>query len=329
MTSERGTALLTVMWVVLIISIVSMALAASVRMQVRSDLDSFDSNRAFFMAKGAAESMFALIATQPDLPKDSPIVRTANGDYVFPLQSGEVHVRFESAEGLIDLNQASDRLLAAMFDSVGVSEEERNHLVDSILDWRDADDIPHLYGAEINDYTQIPGHRLPRNAPFESVDELLQVKYMTPQIYNGALLLDSVTGQYRRMPGVRDLLTIDSHSDKIEVNEASVEVLNAMPQVTAAAAEHIFSERSKQVFDSMDDVLKRVPELKGSPALEFLTAGTSPAPTALISRATVQPSGVSRTVRIVLKREDRFQILTAQPLIYRIVKDVKFGHWQF
>jgi general secretion pathway protein K len=233
MSSERGTALLSVLWIVLIVSIVSMTLAASVRVQIGSEMDSFDSARAFFMAKGAAESLFTFIATDSDIPKDGPIVRAANGEYVFPLESGEVRVRLESAGGLVDLNQASDKLLAAMFDAVGVSEEQRNHLVDSILDWRDADDIPHLYGAEINDYTQIPGHRLPRNAPFESVDELLQVKYMTPQIYNGALLMDPSTGQYRRMPGIRELVTIDSHSEKIEINEAPVDVLNLLPQITA------------------------------------------------------------------------------------------------
>jgi general secretion pathway protein K len=328
MKFDRGTALLSVLWIVLILSIISLTLAASVRMEIGSEADSFDSERAFFMAKGAAESMFALFATDPDLPISSPIVKESNGDYLFPLETGDVHLRFESAAGLIDLNQASDKMLASIFDAAGVSQEQRNHLVDSILDWRDPDDIPHLYGAEINDYQQIAGQRMPRNAPFESVDELLQVKNMTPQIFNGSLVLDTVTGQYRRLPGVRQLLTVDSHSEKIEINEAPAVVLQAIPHIPDDAPERLVAERNKKLFSSIDDLVQRIPQMQGSEALQYLIVETKK-PTALISRATIRKSGVSRTVRMVFKREDRFQVLRPQPLLYRIVTDTKFSYWQF
>jgi general secretion pathway protein K len=330
MRDHRGTALLSVLWVVLILSIISFTLAASVRTEIGSEADSFDSERAFFMAKGAAESMFALFAKDGEIPKSGPIVADTNGDYVFPLESGEVRLRFESAAGLIDLNEASDKLLASMFDSVGVSQEQRNHLVDSILDWRDGDDIPHLYGAEINDYQQIAGQRLPRNAPFQSVDELLQVKNMTPQIFGGSLVLDTSTRQYKRLPGIRELVTVDSHSEKIEINEASLGVLQAMPQIQADVPERIVAERTKKPFSSIDDVVQRIPDMQGSNALQYMVVTQpTPVPTALVSRAIIRSSGASRTVRLVFKREDRFQVLRPQPLLYRIVQDIKFSHWQF
>ena len=328
MNSNRGTALISVLWVVLILSVVSLTLAASVRGEIASEIDSFDSERAFVMAKGAAESIFALYTKDPELPKDLPLTSAPNGDYVFTFDTGDVHVHFESAAGLIDLNEASDKVLAALFDSVGVSQEQRNHLVDSILDWRDADDIPHLYGAEVGDYPQSSSRRLPRNGPFESVDELLDVKNMTPEVFNGTVSVNSVTGQFRRLPGIRDLVTVDSHSDKIAVNEASQEVLQAIPQMTPELAERVVAERAKKPFNSMDDLTGRVSEMQGSTALQYLTSETPP-PAALISRATVRRSGLSRTVRLLFKREERVQTISRQPFLYRLVTDIKFRNWQF
>src|SRR5207247_7871183 len=129
---------------------------------------------------------------QLPIPDDSPI-KQENGEYIFPLDSGEVHVRFGSDAGLIDINHASDKLLASMFDSLGVDCETRNRLVDSILDWIDTIDIQHLYGGEVSDYPVTPVGQLrrPRNAPFQTVDELLFVRNMTPDIYFGRLVFET------------------------------------------------------------------------------------------------------------------------------------------
>src|SRR5436305_9372624 len=98
---------------------------------------------------------------------------------------------------------------------------------------------------------------------------------MTAAIINGSLAQDTVSGRFRRFPGIRELVTVDSHSDKIEINDSPVNVLAGVPQVTADIAQHLFAERSKRPFDSMDDVLKRVPELQDSPGLAYLTAGSA------------------------------------------------------
>jgi len=328
MSRDRGSALLAVLWVVLIISMIAFTLAASVRAEVGAQTDSFDSEAAFFMAKSTAESMFSLFSKDPSFLSDGPFHKDLQGDYLFQFETGDVRVHFESAAGRIDLNEASDTLLAAMFDSVGVSQENRNHLVDSILDWRDDDDIPHLYGAEIKDYTQIPGQRLPRNAPFQSVDELLQVKNMTPEIFNGSVLFEPVSRQYQRLPGIRELVTVDSHSDKVELNETSMNVLQALPQMTGDLAARVIMERQKKLFGSLDDLVGRVPEMNNNPALQYLSV-SDPVPTALVASARLRSSGVSRTVRIVFKRDERRQILSVQPFLYRMVNDIKFSHWQF
>ena len=106
--NDRGVILLSVLWVVLILSVISLSLAAAVRTELSSSQDGFDSERAFFMARGAAEVMYQDLTTPGDLFSESP-VELVEGEYIFPLESGEVRVRLESGRGRIDVNQGFGR----------------------------------------------------------------------------------------------------------------------------------------------------------------------------------------------------------------------------
>jgi general secretion pathway protein K len=326
--NDRGMVLMTVLWIVLVIAFISFSLAAAVRVEVEAVQDSFDGERAFFMAKSAAEVAFRSLK-DPSTFTGSPVQRE-NGAYIFPFDSGEARVHFESSARAIDINAADDKLLASMFDSLGLDELRRNQLVDSILDWRDVDDVPHLNGAEINDYGQVlqGTRRLPRNSAFESVEELLLVKYMTPEIFYGHIEFDPSANAHRRIPGVRDLVTLGSDRNQIDVNQASVDVLAALPKMNRDLAARIVLERMQKPFASVQDIETQLPEFQDSAALEYMTTDAGPA-TSVVSVATVRPSGASRTVRLGFVRTRKKQIITAAPLIYKDVEVIQSGRWQY
>ena len=58
-------------------------------------------------------------------------------------------------------------------------------IVDSILDWMDPDDTKNPYGAESEDYQQMQPPYKAKNGPFETIDELLLVKGITPTLLYG------------------------------------------------------------------------------------------------------------------------------------------------
>ncbi len=326
--TARGMVLISVLWVILVLSVLSFSLAAAVRLESVSVQQSFDSERAFFMAKGAAEVVYASLAKNEEIP-GSPI-RRENGQFVFPFDSGEARVSLETGSGFIDLNAASDELLASMFDSLGVEEARRNRLVDCILDWRDSDDIPHLYGAEVNDYParQLNRPSVPRNAPFQSIDELLFVRNMTPELFYGSIRVDADTGAYKRVPGIRELVTVISNVDKVDPNEASFDVLMALPSMTSELAQRILESGRSKRFSSADDLVRRAPELASRAALSYFTFEEH-APAVLTSRATVFSSGVSRTIRMLFNREQRVLIMNINPLMVRRVEEIRFNRWRF
>ena len=88
--------------------------------------------------------------------------------------------------GLLDLKRNGETL---------TPEEQRNLLLglpgmtrdiaDAILDYVDADSEPRTYGAEADAYAALQPPRLPRDGPLTSIDELLLVRGVTPQLLYG------------------------------------------------------------------------------------------------------------------------------------------------
>lgn len=58
-------------------------------------------------------------------------------------------------------------------------------IADAILDWIDTDDIPREFGAEIDEYSQMSPPYAPRNGPIETIEELLLVRGVTPEMLFG------------------------------------------------------------------------------------------------------------------------------------------------
>ncbi len=59
-------------------------------------------------------------------------------------------------------------------------------VADAIMDWIDADDEPREFGAEVDYYSSLSPPYAPKNGPLETVEELLLVRGMTPDLLFGA-----------------------------------------------------------------------------------------------------------------------------------------------
>ena len=116
--------------------------------------------------------------------------------------------------------------LGRIFTAWGLKSDEREKLIDALIDWVDADDfISGLGGAESKFY-QSKG--LPFNRPFRTIDEMAQVRYM-----------DEVERIY---PNWRSWFSVYA-SGTVDVNEASAEVLSAITGANSVNAASIVSRR--------------------------------------------------------------------------------------
>ncbi|PYS56103.1 MAG: hypothetical protein DMG13_01075 [Acidobacteria bacterium] len=151
---------------------------------------------------------------------------------------------------------------------------------------------------------------------------------MTPQIYYGRIEFDAATNSHRKVPGVRDLVTVNSGKAPVDVNHAPPDVLAALPKLSRESAIRLVAEREQKLFENLQNLVLRIPELANSETLEYMTTEMGPA-ARIISIATVQPSGASRTVRLEFKREKKKQILIPIPLIYKEVDVLQSGRWRY
>ena len=130
----------------------------------------------------------------------------------FTFEGAVISVAIQDELGRIDLNQADVPLLAGLFRGTGQAGEATDMIVDRISDWRDPDDLRRLHGAEGAEYAKAGFSGRPRNAPFQSVEELKLVLGVAPDVY-------------RR---VEPFLTVYSNQSTIDPRFAPREVLLAL-----------------------------------------------------------------------------------------------------
>lgn len=162
--------------------------------------------------------------------------------------SGRYTVRITDESGKININTLTDSsgiILNNLLRNAGSTEEEANTIVDSVLDWKDADDLHRLKGAENDYYMSLPNSYKPRNAKFEALEELMLVRGMSADILFGS----------DKRPGIIRFLTIHSTASTVNLRFAPREVLMAIPHMTAALAEVILAQRGQDSGKSSSEVV--------------------------------------------------------------------------
>jgi general secretion pathway protein K len=169
-------------------------------------------------------------------------------EQVGELGGGYYGVRLVDESGKIDLNLAPEVILRNLMNSLNLPGEDQdllvNTLVDSILDWRDPDDFHRLQGAENDYYQSLPHPYQAKNGNFDTVEELILVKGVTPEILYGN----------DQRPGLVDFLTVQAKTNKINLNAASKSVLMALPGMTPEIAEAVAAYRQDKEIQSLQEI---------------------------------------------------------------------------
>jgi general secretion pathway protein K len=148
----------------------------------------------------------------------------------------------------LEPNPELELALRAVFMARGAETDP----VDAILDWIDPDDEPRPEGAESDYYSSGDAGFACKNGPFDSVEELLMVRGVTPDLFFGDAEED--------MLPLTDILTVRGHPQgKVNVNTAPREVLDAFGEVMGRTgiADIVLSERERMPFENEDDLRSR------------------------------------------------------------------------
>jgi general secretion pathway protein K len=275
-TGERGLALLTVLWVLSLLSVIAAGLISQTHTELQITRNMTETARARALAEAG---VFLAIPRMLD-PASETQWRPDGRERSIEYGGGEIRIALRDEAGKIDINTAPDELLAGLFDVLGVAPDEAAHLVDAIADWKDEDDLRRVNGAEKDDYKRAGLAWVPRNGPFEAVEELRLVLGMTPELYE------------RMLPFV----TIYSQLARISPATAPEEVLRSVPGANADMIARFVAARARS--DTVLPVLPGLEQFMSSAAARAVTIrseGRTPGGGLFVREAVVEATGKRET----------------------------------
>ena len=237
-SNSRGAALVLSLWALFLLA----ALVMSWALNIDSRLKISGSENRILEAQAMAASG-AEVAIAPAIKPSSPNLQGNFG----PRQSYSARITGEGGRLNVNWlvageNPARIEMLRHYLDLKGVDLNERDRMIDSLLDWVDPDDLVRLNGAEASEGYQ------PANALLVRIDELKKVKGWET---------------FTSTPGWDDEFTLNS-TGPVDVAWAPRDVLRALPGFTDVMVGRFLQLRAgpdgkdgtpdDTVFNNLDEV---------------------------------------------------------------------------
>ena len=253
MRGERGFALIAALWLLVALAAVAAAVSLQARERRLAAVNAVEGARATAAALGGLQHAQArldqllardLRSGPRGITSIDPWSEAAAllGDTV-ALGEARYRVELHDPAARLHLNRASEQELRRLLIALRIDAGDADRLAQSIADWRDADGLRHVRGAEREQYLEDGSLVLPADRPFTSPSELRDVRGMTPS------LLDRVTPH----------LTL-AGSGQINFNSASREVLLSLDGMTEAAVQLLMRHRaSRRPVSSLLELQNELP----------------------------------------------------------------------
>jgi len=214
MRRSQGSALLAVMWMTVMLGLVGMALATTVRSETESTRMMAESEQGYFLARAGIDAARLTIA----FPEQETQAQASRRDYNFAFDTGTVHVEYFPVGALYNVNSASVPMLTALFMQLGQSHAAASSLAEQVEHYR----------------------RPPKPQPAHdivSMEELLSLPGMTSELFYGGF-----SGGKRHSPLYEVLGTFGAF-DSVNPNYARPELLAALPEMNEDRAANLIQSR--------------------------------------------------------------------------------------
>ena len=266
MKRERGIVLVIVLWAMMILMVLAAELALSSRIEGRTTNVYQQDVEAYYLATaGIHRAMYRVLRAQQQgrnllnmgigggfgqpgggfgqgsggqesQNEEEDLWLRADGRWKKEeFGAGGYWVRVIDEGGKINLNQVDEATLRQTFVNLGFDQETGELLTDTIQDWRDTDPLVRLHGAESDYYQGLPIPYPAKDGPFDSLDELLLIRGVTPALFYG-----------REGPALQQIFTVYSGGGgTVNLLTANPLVLRAVLGVDADAARDLVQRRSE------------------------------------------------------------------------------------
>jgi general secretion pathway protein K len=220
-SSEQGIVIVAVLWILAALAALAVIFSAYLSNSARA----LAVNDTALRAQALISASVELSAYQ--LYRAGEQERPAQGSFRTRLNGADLAVSFVSEAARVDLNNASQELLAGLLSVLGATGDDASEYADRIVAWRTR---PKQGSAGNEDARYRAAGRLysPRQAPFAHVNELGLVLGLPPALVERALRF----------------VTIFSGLSGVDVLTAPPEVIAALPGMTPLTLKQFLNDRA-------------------------------------------------------------------------------------
>lgn len=232
-----GAALVVVMWVLMIVALIVSTFAFEMQLEARVLSAQRKRFKADELALAGVELARCMLFYEEEETFGEDVVyeeawinealKVADGVPIRhreELGDGEIELQIDFEKGRRNIGKLTKDEWKELFDQSNVPNVIWDELLGCLTDWQDEGDTHQLNGAESDDpFYRSRGYEC-KNAPVDTVDELLLIKGWTEEILYGTPP-DGETDP--PMTGIANQLTVWGNG-KINPNSASREVLNSL-----------------------------------------------------------------------------------------------------
>jgi general secretion pathway protein K len=305
-----------VLWVVAVLSVIVLEFCFAMRTEFQITKNYKEELEAYAMAEGGVERAILELVYKWDsrvwqlrksskleeTPPEKRVWVTDGRPYPLSYDRGVCEVRVMSEAGKVNINLVSEQMLRKILENLGVDSERKEIIADSIMDWRDPDDLYRVNGAENDYYQSLKEPYFCKNGPLSSIEEMLLIRGITPDLFFGKKGKGEEEAKEQRI-GLKDIFSIYSPIQQIDINSAPAAVLRTALGIPAEMARKIVQAREENAFEHQGDLLQKVPELNplmGQIGLMITYKTVTPYYT-IESRAWNQEGGSKRGIKVIVK----------------------------
>ena len=306
--SRRGFALVAALALLVLTSAVTLAMAEGARARRLATANAAELSAARAAAAAGIETararlMYAQMVSMQPRGRPDPVWRvdpwaSMAGLHLAPIVIGDlrVDVHVDDAGAMLPLNAADEVQLQRLFAALGADAGRAERAAQSVLDWRDGDQLHRLRGAERDDYLRAGAPVLPEDAPLREPATLRHVMGVGESLY-------ALARPYVRTVG----------GPRVNLNTADLPVLLALPGFGDEAAGLVL--RWRRQGRRVSDVASLAPALSSVARRRLLAAMPALVPMAsvdvreVIVTSVASRDGVARArIEAVMVRDNGVRI---------------------
>jgi general secretion pathway protein K len=310
----EAVAIVVVLWVIMVLSLLISGFAFTMHVEMQVASFSRKELKAEMLARSGIEVARMQLLLHDKKPTeagfDALTQEWATNEELYvdhELGEGKYNVKVTDEESKLPVNRLSQAQWKHLMHVLEIDPLDSDVIVDSIIDWIDEDDLHQLNGAESDYYESLSPPYKAKNGPVDRVEELLLVRGVTKEIFDGIPAAEDSPGR----PGLKDLLTTTS-AGVVNVNTASQTVLQAFLGLDDVQVAVVLSRRDGQdgIAGTDDDVpFRSVDEFfsvaggGNTPAMQQARPMISVSSATFRVQSTGEVGGVKRTIIAVLRRQ--------------------------